>query len=66
MEPTITLTLKPDGTIRLQANVDQPILLYGMLELGKDAVRSIKAQQAKGGIVAAPAEALNQLAPASK
>lgn len=59
MNPTITLTLQANGELRLQANVDNPILLYGLLERGKDLVRQSNDERAKGPqIIPAEASAL--------
>ena len=53
-EPTIVITRKADGRIQAQANVQDLIVIYGMLEMGKDAIREAL-KQGQSGIVPAAA-----------
>lgn len=66
--PQITITVEPTGEIRVQSNVQDQIILYGMIERAKDALRDNFAKQAAGnsGLVQATAEALKMLEPAGR
>lgn len=60
--PTITIVMNQDGSIRLQANIDNPVILYGMLGRAKDAVKDgIDEKSRQGRVLAASAGALKQL-----
>jgi hypothetical protein len=59
MNPQIVITVTKEGEIRVQANITDPIILFGVLERAKDALREGLAQQANGPqVIAAPATAL--------
>ena len=64
--PQITITVTPGGDVQLQSNVPDQILIYGILERAKDAIRESFASRANGKqIVAAPADVLNRLSPSN-
>lgn len=65
--PQILIKVNEAGQVQMQANTADPVILYGLLEMAKDAIRQNASRQASNsGIVAAPAGALNQLAAAGK
>lgn len=60
--PQIEISVNEKGQVQLRANVTDQVLIYGMIEMAKDAVRQNAAKAAEGSnIVAAPATALNKL-----
>lgn len=66
MEMQITITIRAQGKMQIQSNSDNPLAIYGGLEMAKQVVLNQLAQQPGTGIVAAPANALNHLSAAGK
>jgi len=60
-EITITVTMARDGSINVSGPLSNPVLCYGLLESGKDAVRRFAAEATERRIVEAPAETLRLL-----
>lgn len=65
--PQIVITVKQTGEIQVQSNVQDQIILYGMIERAKDALRDNFAKAtSNSGLVQATAEALKMLEPAGR
>lgn len=55
MQPELTITFNPDGTVQVRGPLNNKVLCYGMLEAARDAVRDFEPQN---HLVAAPASVL--------
>ena len=44
----LVITLAPEGSLNLQGPLDQPLTIYGMLEMAKDAYRQHLQQRQEG------------------
>ena len=51
---TITITMGRDGSVNVGGPLSNPILCYGLLEAGKDAIRRYTAEQLEKRIIAPP------------
>ena len=51
---SIVVTMERDGSISVNGPLTNPILCYGLLESGKDAVRRYMAEQNEKRIIAPP------------
>ena len=51
---SIVVTMERDGSISVNGPLTNPVLCYGMLESGKDAVRRYVEQQGEKRIIAPP------------
>lgn len=60
MRAQLVITLQDDGQVGLNGPLQDPILCYGLLELGKDALRRFS-QEPKPLVQPAPAAAIPML-----
>lgn len=51
---SITVTMERDGSISVNGPLTNPVLCYGLLESGKDAVRRYAAEQSEKRIITPP------------
>lgn len=51
---TITVILERDGSVNVSGPLNNPVLCYGLLESGKDAVRRYVAEQSEKRIITPP------------
>ena len=52
--PKLILELRPDGSLQISGPIGNKQLCYGMLEMGKDAVRDYNAEQSRRTISLMP------------